>query len=424
MYKVENYLNNRNGILYIEDCNSVKLVNKFDTPLYVYSESRIRENYLRLFNAFKKNYSKFKLYYSIKANDNLAILRILQKLGACADCSSTAEIYLAKKAGIRDLIYSGIYYKKEEIEYGVKNNAKINLDNIEKLNFLAILGVKEVCFRVNPGIGNGKFNQIVTGGKEAKFGIIEEEILDAYKEAKNLGFTKFGIHMMTGSCIVEGNYFEKITRIMMDIAGKIANKLNLKFDFIDIGGGFGIPYENNEKELDIEKVAYNVVKIFKEKLKEYNLGEPYLVIEPGRYIVGDTSILLTKVNSIKKKPKNFIGVDAGMNTLIRPMLYDAHHEIFLANNLNAKKQYKVDIVGQICESTDIFAKDREMPDIKENDILAILNSGAYGFSMSSTYGCKPRPAEILINKDKAELIRKRQDIQDLENNQIIPFRLK
>ena len=424
MWEIKNHLKNRNGILNIEDCNIIELVKNYDTPLYVYSESRIKENYLRLFNAFKKNYDKFKLYYSIKANDNLAILKILDKLGAGADCSSPAEIHLAKKAGIKDIIYSGIYYRNDEIAYGIKNNIKINLDNTDKLKILAKEGVKEVCFRVNPGIGNGKFNQIVTGGKEAKFGVVEEDILNAYKEAKQLGFNKFGIHMMTGSCITEGNYFEKITTILMDIVGNIANQLKIKFDFIDIGGGFGIPYEQNEKELNVEEVAKSITSVFRKKLKEYNPGNPYLVIEPGRYIVGDASILLTKVTSTKKSPKNFIGVDAGMSTLIRPMLYNTHHEIYLASNLNSNKKNRVDIVGPICESADIFAKDIEMPEIKEGDILSILNAGAYGFSMSSTYGGKPRPAEVLVNGNKHELIRKRQTFEDLEKNQIIPKRLE
>ena len=424
MYKIENYLKNRNGILYVEDCNALELARTYNTPLYVYSESRIKENYLKLLNAFKKHYPKFRIHYSIKANDNLAILKILQKLGCGADCSSPAEIYLAKKVDIKDIIYSGIYYSEGNLEYGIKNNVKINLDNTDKLKLLAKQGIKEICFRVNPGIGNGKYNQIVTSGKEAKFGIVEDDLLNAYKEAKKLGFNKFGIHMMTGSCIIEGDYFEKITGVLMDIAGRIANKLNIRFDYIDIGGGFGITYEQGERELDINKVAENVTKIFKEKLKQYNLGNPWLLVEPGRYIVGDTAILLTKVTSIKKKPKHFIGIDAGMNTLIRPMLYGAYHEFYLANNLNSKKKEKVTIVGQICESTDMFAKDRKMPEIKQEDILAILNAGAYGFSMSSTYGCKPRSAEILVNKNKAELIRKRQTIQDLTNNQIIPSRLK
>lgn len=424
MWEIKNHLKNNKGTLYIEECNAIELTKEYDTPLYVYSESRIKENYLRLFNAFKKNYDKFKLYYSLKANDNLAISRILQKLGAGADCSSPAEIHLAKKAGITDIIYSGIYYRDDEIAYGVKNKVKINLDNADKLDALAKTGTREVCFRINPGIGNGKFDQIVTGGKEAKFGIVEEDILNAYKKAKELGFNRFGIHMMTGSCIIEGDYFEKITTILMDMVGNIANQLKIKFDFIDIGGGFGIPYENNEKELDIEEVAKSVTKVFKKKLEEYNLGNPYLVIEPGRYIVGDAAILLTKVASIKKNPKNFIGVDASMSTLIRPMLYNTHHEIYLANDLNSVKENKVDIVGQICETTDVFAKNTEMPKIKENDILAILNAGAYGFSMSSTYGGKPKPAEVLVNGNKHELIRKRQTFEDLEKNQIIPERLR
>jgi diaminopimelate decarboxylase len=415
MYKVENHLKDKNGILYIEDVNVLGLAEKYDTPLYVYSESRIKENYNNLFNTFKKYYNKFKLYYSIKANNNLEILKILKEMGSCADCSSPGEIYLAKKAGINDIIYSGIYYRNDELEYGIKNNAIINLDDIKKLKFLKNNNIDTICFRVNPGIGNGKFNQIVTGGKEAKFGIIEEEILECYKEALRLGFKKFGIHMMTGSCILDKDYFEKITKILMDIAGNIANKLNIKFEFINIGGGFGITYENNENNLNLDKTAYNVVKIFKEKINEYNLGNPYLFIEPGRYVIADSCILLTKVCSIKKKPKYFIGVDCGMNTLIRPMLYDAYHEILLANDLNLQKEDKVDIVGQICESTDIFAKNRMMPKIKEDYILAILNCGAYGFSMSSRYGGKPLCGEVLVSKDKYRLIRKRESLEDLES---------
>ena len=424
MNKIENYLSNRKGILYLEECSALDLARKFGTPLYVYSEARISENYQRLFNAFSRHYKKFRIHYSIKANDSLAILKILQKLGSAADCSSPAEIYLAKKAGIKVLIYSGIYYDSNDLQYGIKNNVKINMDNADKLKLLSDSGVREICFRVNPGIGNGKFNQIVTSGKEAKFGMIEQALLDAYKKAKNLGFQKFGIHMMTGSCIIEGDYFEKITGVLMDIAGKISKEAGILFDYIDIGGGFGIPYEPGEKELDIEKVASNVIKVFREKLKEYDLGEPWLLVEPGRYIEGDTAVLLTKVTSIKKRPKHFIGIDSGMNTLIRPMLYHAYHEILLANNLNAEKKDKIDIVGQICESTDIFTKDRIMPEIKENDILAILNAGAYGFSMSSTYGCKPRPAEVLVSANNVDLIRKRQEIQDLAETQIVPERLR
>lgn len=400
--------------LNIERCSSISLVRKYGTPLYVYSVSRIRENYKRIYNAFKRFYPNFRLHYSIKTNGNLAILKMLRGLGAAADASSSGEVYLAQKAGMKKILYSGVYYRDDEIRYGVKNGAVINLDDPQKLRLLKKLNYKKpVCFRLNPGIGHGKFERIVTGGKKAKFGIVESEIYSAYAAAKNLGFKNFGIHMMTGSCILDKNYFARATSILLDIAGAISRQIGIKFAFVDIGGGFGIPYEPGEKELDIEFVGKSVAKVLKAKNKKYSLGTPTLLIEPGRYIVGDACVLLTSVTSIKNKPKKFVGVDAGMNTLLRPMLYGAYHPIIFANHPKAKPKERVTIVGPICESTDILAKDRLLPRLKEGDILAILNAGAYGFSMSSTYGGRPRPAEVLVRNNKTTLIRKRGGFESL-----------
>lgn len=427
MHKIKKPLENRNGVLRIGGCSTVELADAYDTPLYVYDENRIRENFRNLYNAFASHYKKFKLYYAMKANNNLALLKILKSERAGIDVSGPAEIYLAEKVGFsRDkMLYSGVYHTDEELKYALNKNIPINLEDVSQIHRLFKFGKpKFLSFRINPGIGKGNFEGNVFAGKDAKFGIIEGDVMKAYQKAKEYGVKSFGIHMMTGSCILNEDYFVEITEKLMDIAGAVSKKLNITFDFVDIGGGFGIPYAAEEKELDINSVGRKVCQKFKEKIEQYHLNQPYLVAEPGRYLICDAGILLTQVHSIKNGYKKFVGVDAGMNTLIRPMLYNAYHEILLANKMNAKPWEKVNIVGPICENTDQFAKDRIMPKIKEGDLLAILNVGAYGFGMGSQYNNRPRAAEVLVNNGRHELIRKRENFDDLVRCVVIPKRLK
>jgi len=427
MYKIKKPLENRNGVLYIGNCNTLELAQTYDTPLYVYDENRIRENFRNLYGAFSKNYRKFKLYYAIKSNNNLALLKILKSEGAGVDVSCPAEIYLAKKAGFAKdkILYSGVYHRNEELKYAIEADIPINLEDVSQIDRLFKFGnPKFLSFRINPGIGSGKFKGLVFAGPDAKFGIIERDVLKAYEKAKAYGVKSFGIHMMTGSCVLNEDYFVEVTEKLMDIAGMVAKKLNISFELVDIGGGFGVPYHPEEKEINIESMGKKVCQKFKEKLEQYELGAPFLLAEPGRYLVCDSSVLLTRVHSIKNGYKKFIGVDAGMNTLIRPMLYNAYHEILAANNLDSNPAEKVSIVGPICENTDQLAKDRMMPAIAEGDLLAVLNAGAYGYGMSSQYNNRPRPAEALVNNGKHELIRKRETYDDLISGVIIPKRLK
>lgn len=414
MWKIEKPLENRNGVLFIGGCSVIDLAKKFGTPLYIYDENRIIENYQRLFNAFSSQYKKFKILYALKANPNLEILKVLQKQGSCADVSSPFEIRLAKLAGMSDMLYTGAYYSDEELQFGLDEKVSINLEDISQIDRLARFGFPEfISFRVNPGFGKGKFEGLVTAGKHAKFGIPEKDIIEAYRKAKQHGAKRFGIHTMAGSCVLDEDHFVKVAEKMVDVAGRIAKELKIKFDFIDLGGGFGIPYEPGEDDLNIESMAKKVVNKFKEKLKEHDLGEPYLFTEPGRYIIGDACILLAKVNSIKKTEKTFIGLDAGMNSLIRPMIYGAYHHIVVANKLNAEKQ-KVNIVGPICENTDTFAKDRMLEKAEVNDFIAVFNAGAYGYSMASDYNVRARPAEVLVKDGDARIIRNRETFEDLK----------
>lgn len=413
---------NKNGILYVGKCNAVKLAEKYDTPLYVYDEKRIRQNYRNLFNAFSRNYKKFRIYYAVKPNNNLAILKIMKSEGSGVDVSCPAEIYFAKKVGFKEemILYSGVYHKNEELKFAIDNKVPINLEDISQIKRLFNIGrVDFLSLRINPGIGKGGFEGIVFAGKDAKFGIIERDVLNAYELAKNNGVKRFGIHMMTGSNILDENYFVEITEKLMDIAGMVSKKLDIVFELVDIGGGFGIPY-HDEKELNVDSLGKKVCEKFKEKLEQYDLGEPYLVVEPGRYLVCDAGVLLTKVHSIKNGYKKFIGVDAGMNTMIRPMLYNAYHNIVVANKLNKPLKEKVNIVGPICENTDQFAKDRIMPEINEGDLLAIFDVGAYGYGMSSQYNNRPKAAEVLVKDGIDFLIRKRESFDDLIRGVIVP----
>ncbi len=423
MPKIKSPLENRDGVLHIGGCSTVELADAYDTPLYVYDENRIRKNYRNLYNAFSKDYEKFHVHYAIKANNNLAIVKILKSEGAGIDVSGSSEIELAKIVGFKDdeILYTGAYQRQRELLYALDNNVRINLDDLNQIDRLFKYGQpKFLSFRINPGVGAGKFEGLVFAGPEAKFGLDKNDVIKAYKKAKDYGVENFGIHMMTGSCVLDPNYFVEITERLMDIAGDVSKKLGVKFEMVDIGGGFGVPYRADEKELDIKRVGKDVCNVFKKKIKQYKLGEPYLVVEPGRYLVCDSSILLTRVHSVKDGQKKFVGVDAGMNTLLRPMLYNAYHEILLANDLDAEPTQKVNIVGPICENTDQLAKDRMMPDIKPDDLLAVLNVGTYGFGMGSQYNTRPRAEEVLVNKGKHTPIRRREITQDLISTVIIP----
>ena len=410
-------LENRNGILYFDGCDVRQLAEKFGTPLYVYSQNRIQSNYKRLVKAYQSHYPKFQVYYAIKANNNPAIVKILADEGSGADASCIPEILIAKSVGIlpEKILYSGVYNSNRDLKYAAENGIRLNLEDVSQLDRLTSIVIPDsICFRINPGIGGSGAEGLIFAGPDAKFGIIERDVEEAYAKAKKLGVKRFGIHMMTGSNILSPNYFEEVVEKLLDIAGPISRKLGISFDFIDIGGSLGVPYKPEDQEIDIDNVAYRVVKKFREKLKAYQMGEPQLIHEPGRYLVCDAGILISKVTSIKNGYKKFIGLDAGMQTLLRPALYGAYHHILYANNLNAECDQLVNVVGQVCENSDIFAKDRMLSSkIAVDDLLVFLNTGAYGFCMSSQYNSQPKAAELLVNKGQASLIRRRETFEDI-----------
>lgn len=417
-----------NGELYVDEISSLKLADEFDTPLYVMSESRIREKYRRLYSAFSRNYDKFRILYSAKANTNLSILKILEEMGTGVDTVSPGEVFLALEAGFppHHIFHTGVSVRKDELEYLLRKGVMINVNSLSQLKRLLQKGrPKTLSVRVNPKLGAGHHEHVVTGGKKSKFGNYERTASKAYEIAKAAGVKRFGIHMHIGSGIMEVPPFIRAAEKLLDIAIKIHERVGINFDFVNFGGGIGIPYEPEEREFDIELFSEKLVDLFKKKSREYTLRDPELWLEPGRYIVGEAGILLTRVNTIKVTPfRRFAGVDAGFNTLIRPSMYGSYHHILVANKLDEPPREKYDVVGPLCESGDVLARGRLLPRLSEGDLLAILNAGAYGYSMSSQYNSRPRPAEVLVKEGRYDLIRERETLQDLLKGQKIMERLE
>ena len=411
-----NFLGNQKSKLLLEKIPAEKLAQKFGTPLYVYSQTQIQENVKKIQTALQQFLPHSKLFYAIKANNNLAILQLLKSLGLGADASNPYEIAFAKKAGFpkSQILYSGVFHSDAELKAGLQAGIPINLDSLSALQRLLKFGRPQILsLRVNPGIGSGKFQGLVTAGPKAKFGLAPAELLTGYQLAQKAGIRRFGLHAMTGSCVLDPNYFPAISEKLLTILSHLEHQLKLKFEFLDLGGGFGIPYEPREKALDLKLVFAKLQKVLANFQKKFPQGPPKLIFEPGRFLVGNAGVLLTRVTTRKKlNGQNFVGIDAGMQTLLRPALYQAYHEILNASNLKLKPTEKISLVGPICENTD-FLTTRKLPKIQESDLLALLDVGAYGFSMASQYNTRPRPAEILISGKKTQLIRTAENITDL-----------
>ncbi len=417
MNVLNNPLKDENGQLFIDGVSTLTLAEKFDTPLYVISERRIRDNYQRLKSALIQNYEKLRIFYAMKANSNLEVLKVLESEGAYIDAVSPGEVFAALTGGFTPerILFTGTSVRNDELRFLSDSNIKINVDSQSQLERLLKIFIPDaLSVRINPEVGAGHHDHCITAGKQSKFGIWEQDAAVIYETAKKAGVKSFGIHMHIGSGILEPEPYLAALEKLLYIAKLVHEQVAVNFDFIDVGGGLGIPYRTEEKPLDIEAFSGKILTLFKEKIRQYGLGEPFLYVEPGRYLVADACILLTTVNTLKTTPfKKFIGVDAGFNTLIRPAMYGSFHDIVLANKLAYPEECKYDIAGPICESGDLLAKDRLLPSVQEGDLLAVLNAGAYGFSMSSQYNLRPRAAEVLVKEGKYKLIREREQFDDL-----------
>lgn len=414
-------LEDRKGSLFFDGCSVKELAQKYDTPLYLVSEKRLRDNYNRIHDALIRNYKYARVYYAAKANSNLTVLKILQTQGAYLDTVSPGEVFMGLMSGYAPdrLLFTGTSLRNDELKFLSDTKVTINVDSQSELDRLLKIAVPPVLsVRVNPEVGAGHHSHCITAGPDSKFGLWEEDVIKAYTTAKKARVERFGIHMHIGSGILDIEPYVLAVEKLLSIAKRVHDEVGIEFEFIDIGGGFGVAYIPEDKDFALSEFSSKVVALFKSKVAEYGLGKPFLFIEPGRYLVSDASILLTRVNTVKITPtKNFIGVDAGFNTLVRPTMYGSYHPIIVANKLGIADKETYDVVGPICESGDALAKDRMLPIVEEGDLLAILNAGAYGFSMSSQYNARPRAAEVLIKQGKSFIIREREQLGNLTANQ-------
>ena len=399
--------------LFVEKLSIKNILKKNKTPFYIYSESQIAFNFLKFANTFKKTDPL--ICFAAKSNSNLNILRVLGKLGAGADVVSGGELLKALKAGIRPnkIVFSGVGKTEEELKIAI--NKKILLINCESeseaklVNNLAKKLRKKVSigFRLNPNVDAKTHKNISTGKAENKFGLSIKNFkvfLKTVKTFKNVKLEALSVHI--GSQILNDTPFRKTLNVM----SKLIKELKLNLKYVDLGGGFGINYTDKEKPINLSKYS-KLVHNFSKKIN------CKIIFEPGRSIIGNTGLLISKIQFIKKGAnKNFIILDAGMNDFMRPALYEAFHKIIPISKKSSRMKGKIEFVGPICETTCKFGVYKNYPKINENEFVAITNVGAYGSSLSSNYNTRPLVAEILINKNKLRYIRKKQNLLKLINS--------
>ena len=411
----------KDGVMMIGGKSAVEIAEEFGTPVYVTEEARVRENYRTIYNAFSR-YMDTRIHYACKANTNLAILRILEQEGSGIDAVSIGEVKTCLKAGFTPdrIMYTGVNVSDKELKEVSDLGVMINLDSVSEMERLAkIAPGHTVSFRITPGVGSGHGAKVITGNKGAKFGIPLDQVLDTYARAKELGFDIRGIHAHIGSGGQVVEPFMDMIEVLIDLVNEIKD-MGIDLEFIDMGGGIGVPYKPNEEEMDVGELAMNITDMIME-----NTDIKTIVVEPGRYLICDSTVLLARVNDVKDAgTKKYVGTDAGFNTLLRPAMYDSYHYVALANKFGKACTDKYDVVGPICESGDYLAHDRVLPDPVEGDIVVVYNAGAYGFSMSSNYNSRPLCAEVLVNDGVAELIREAEDVEEQWRHQIIPARLQ
>jgi diaminopimelate decarboxylase len=395
------------------DSQMLKIAEEFGSPVYVYDAEKITTQYNRLTNAFK-GVKKLKLNYAVKALSNISILKLFKSLGSGIDTVSIQEVQLGLAAGFspEEIIYTPNGVSLKEIEQAAKLGVQINIDN---LSILEQFGTKHpktpVCIRINPHVMAGGNANISVGHIDSKFGISIHQIPHILRIVENTKMTINGIHMHTGSDILDIEVFLYASEILFDTAKQFKN-----LDFIDFGSGFKVPYKQGDIETNIEELGEKLSSRFNAFCKEYG-KDLILAFEPGKFLVSESGRFLTKVNAVKQTTSTvFAQVDSGFNHLIRPMLYGSHHDIVNISNPKGRERFYT-VVGYICE-TDTFGNNRRINEINEGDILCFKNTGAYCFSMASNYNSRFRPAEVLWYNEKARLIRKRETFEDIMSNQI------
>jgi diaminopimelate decarboxylase len=395
---------------------------KFDTPLYVYDGDRIVANYRRIDAAFKAVYPRTRIHYALKANSNPAVVTLLREQGAGAEIVSEGELELALRLGFvgTEILFTSNSKSPSEITRALEAGAILNVDSTDELEQVANRAVQlgttaRISFRLNPAVDPHTHAKIATGVVDSKFGLhfSDGSALAAVTLALKLGSVRLvGLHSHIGSQITEPEPFRLAAEEMVGFVVRLHRELGVRLEFVDLGGGLGIPYRDGQEVMSAADWARAQAEPLLAAREALGGELPELWIEPGRALMADAGLLLTRVNSVKTTPiKTFVNVDAGFNTLMRPAMYDAYHRVRAVGKSGAGPA--VEIAGNVCETGDILASARELPPLAAGDLVAILDAGAYGFSMASEYNTRPLPAELLVRGDEVELVRTRGSFADL-----------
>ncbi|MFW5773584.1 MAG: diaminopimelate decarboxylase [Tangfeifania sp.] len=392
-----------------------KIIEKHPTPFHIYDEKGIRENARRFKKAFEWN-EGFKEYYAIKAAPNPYLMKILKEEGFGIDCSSIAELELARRVGMsgNEIMLTSNDTPAEEFKLAKELGAIINLDDITHIEYLEKnVGLTDtICMRYNPG-DLKKGNLIIGHPEEAKYGFTHEQMIEGYHILKKKGIKRFGIHTMVASNELDPEYFIETAEILFNLIIEVYEKEGIKINFANLGGGIGIPYKPEEKAVDLQYVSNGIQKLYKEKIENNGLAPLKLFFESGRAITGPYGYLVTKVRHIKNTYKRFAGLDASMVNLMRPAMYGAYHHITVPGKEHLPHDHKYDVTGSLCENNDKFAIDRMLPELKPDDILVIHDTGAHGHAMGFNYNGKLKSSELLLRENGEVMqIRRAETIED------------
>ncbi len=387
----------------------------YKTPYHLYDEKGIRENALRLKDAFSWN-KGFREYFAVKATPNPYIIKILQECGCGVDCSSLTELMMSEKLGFRgdDIMFSSNDTPAEEFALARKLDAQINLDDITHIDFLNnICGIPEtICCRFNPGGVFKISTSIMDNPGDAKYGFTKPQIIEGYKRLKEMGAKRFGIHSFLASNTVTNEYYPTLAKILFETVVEIKEKTGVQISFVNLSGGVGIPYTPDQEPNDIYKISEGVKKAYDEILVPAGI-DVAIYTELGRYMLGPYGCLVTKAIHEKHTHKEYIGVDACAVNLMRPAMYGAYHHITVMGKENEPCDHKYDITGSLCENNDKFAIDRMLPKIDMGDFLVIHDTGAHGFAMGYNYNGKLKSAELLLKEDgSVQMIRRAETPKD------------
>lgn len=400
-------------VAYLPRAAILEAAERFETPFFLYDERVLRANCRKFKEAFSAHFPDFAPLFALKANPNPEILKIVMSEGYGVDASSEAEVWLAHKLGASGM-YTGNYTPAATLRYAKERGFILNLDDIANARELDQIGAPpQISFRINPGVGKARERSCVMAGPDAKYGAPSYAAVDAYRLARDAGVKSFGIHMMTGSNVPteEKGYFSDIVNRLFDVVGELKARLGIEIEFMNIGGGFGVPYHPDERSLDLDGVAREVRAAFDARCPALDLKPPRLMAEPGRYIAANAGWLVTRVTIIKDSYKKFVGVDACSNDMPRPAIYGAYHHISVLNDSDERET--VSIAGGICENNDQFGRDRLLPVCSPGDVVAIHNCGAHAYAMGHNYNGRLRHAEYLrgLNGDIRQ-IRRAETLDD------------